>query len=164
MFFLIIFVDQLVPLPSIFFIGKSGTPITIVTGTLNSVDELEEKIVLVLQSTNTKISTVSNASSSSFIANESASSVIPTTSTIASPSNVVCEGDVCKIVKETPTDAPSEIKGPSTPEASESKPVPPLTATERLEQEAKLAKAKELIEIKRKQKEEEEKEVNNFCN
>lgn len=38
------FADKLVPLPSLFFIGKNGAPIDIVTGVTKTVDELNSKI------------------------------------------------------------------------------------------------------------------------
>lgn len=43
------FADKLVPFPSLFFIGKNGTPIEIVTGITNTVEELETKITGVLE-------------------------------------------------------------------------------------------------------------------
>lgn len=43
-----IFVDKLVPLPSLFFIGKNGAPIEIVTGVTKTIDELKSKIDIVL--------------------------------------------------------------------------------------------------------------------
>lgn len=41
--------DKLVPFPSLFFIGKNGAPIEIVTGITKTVDELETKINGVLE-------------------------------------------------------------------------------------------------------------------
>lgn len=47
-----IYVDKLVPLPSMFFIGKNGTPLEIVTGITKTVEELVAKIDGVLEKAN----------------------------------------------------------------------------------------------------------------
>lgn len=60
---------QLVPLPSLFFIGKSGTPIEVVTGNTTSVEELDSKIKSILEK-----SGISEASSSLITSEQSASS------------------------------------------------------------------------------------------
>lgn len=39
----------MVPLPSLFFIGKNGTPLEVATGVISSVDELNGKIENVLK-------------------------------------------------------------------------------------------------------------------
>lgn len=44
----LLFADKLVPLPSLFFIGKSGAPIEIVTAITKTADELKSKIDKVL--------------------------------------------------------------------------------------------------------------------
>lgn len=41
--------DKLVPIPSIFFIGKNGAPLDVVTGITKTVEELESKIAQVLE-------------------------------------------------------------------------------------------------------------------
>lgn len=41
--------DKLVPFPSLFFIGKNGTPIEIITGITKTVDELDAKIDGILE-------------------------------------------------------------------------------------------------------------------
>lgn len=56
---------QLVPLPSLFFIGKSGTPIEVVTGATTTVEELDSKIKSILEK-----SGVSSGASSSLISSE----------------------------------------------------------------------------------------------
>lgn len=57
---------QLVPLPSLFFIGKNGQPIEVVTGNTKTVEELDSKIKNILE-----ISGISNeASSSNLISSE----------------------------------------------------------------------------------------------
>lgn len=42
------------PLPSIFFIGKNGAPIQVVTGVITTSDELEQKIKIVLETVGVK--------------------------------------------------------------------------------------------------------------
>lgn len=46
---MVTFLDKLVPIPSIFFIGKNGTPLDVVTGITKTVEELESKIAQVLE-------------------------------------------------------------------------------------------------------------------
>ncbi|XP_054734164.1 UBX domain-containing protein 4 [Anastrepha obliqua] len=54
---------QVVPVPSIFFIGKSGTPLEIGTGIIASVEELEEKINKVLIASGRSTPSVSSSTS-----------------------------------------------------------------------------------------------------
>lgn len=64
---------QIVPVPSIFFIGKAGTPLDIATGVLASVEELEGKIAKVLQlagKVSSGASSSAAAASSDFIRQE----------------------------------------------------------------------------------------------
>lgn len=96
---------QLVPLPSIFFIGKNGAPIQVVTGVITTSDELEQKIKIVLETVGVK----EIVASKKVEEEASASSVNKTQSAAASASQnfianeqasdpnyeVVCEGDVC---------------------------------------------------------------------
>lgn len=58
------FTDKLVPLPSLFFIGKNGAPIEIVTGATKTVDELNSKIDVVLEGVKPKPSTTNSAQAS----------------------------------------------------------------------------------------------------
>lgn len=64
------FPDKLVPLPSVFFIGKNGSPLEIVTGVTNTVAELETKINGVLTKANLNPSTSSGNASSNLIASK----------------------------------------------------------------------------------------------
>lgn len=64
-FFNIRSADKVAPFPSIFFIGKNGTPIEIATGLVNTVDLLEAKINGVLE----KDGRASNASAATASAN-----------------------------------------------------------------------------------------------
>ena len=57
-------VDKLVPLPSLFFIGKNGTPIEIVTAVTKTVDELNSKIDGVLDGVKPKTSAGNSATAS----------------------------------------------------------------------------------------------------
>lgn len=68
---------QLVPLPSLFFIGKSGTPIEVVTGNTTSVEELDSKIKSILEK-----SGISEASSSLIQSEQTASEVASTSAEI----------------------------------------------------------------------------------
>lgn len=143
---------QLVPLPSLFFIGKTGVPVLVVTSTTSTVDELEKQIISTLQLPN-------NASeSSNFIRGEVAGSSQQNIQPNVTPSEeVVCVGDVCKIVT---TD---EEKLNDSKEAERSTQTQPSTSLEssssNITSEAKLEKAKELIEKKRNEKDNEEKEL-----
>ncbi|XP_055846860.1 UBX domain-containing protein 4 [Episyrphus balteatus] len=73
---------QIVPLPSLFFIGKNGTPLEIATGICASSEELESKIDNVLKLTG-KVSNTSSAASASaaFIAGEQKKEVAASTPT-----------------------------------------------------------------------------------
>lgn len=94
--------DQLVPLPSLFFIGKNGTPIEVVTSMTKTVIELEEKIAGALAKegltasppptayVNTELGGAQSAPSSS-----TAAAAEPISASNAAP--VECENGVCKI-------------------------------------------------------------------
>uniref|UniRef100_A0A7G3B2P2 UBX domain-containing protein 4 n=1 Tax=Lutzomyia longipalpis TaxID=7200 RepID=A0A7G3B2P2_LUTLO len=141
---------QLVPLPSIFFIGQNGTPLDIVTSLTTNVEDLEKKINGVLKLIPSPSATGGSPSASAPAqptaeakptTPEKKTDAEPTspeaTTSSSSPTNttVVCEDGVCRRVE-----APS----PSASAAAE----PPI--------DDKVARAKELIEKKRKEKEAEE--------
>lgn len=65
--FLSLFTDKLVPLPSLFFIGKTGTPIEIVTSVTKTVEELKSKIDKVLNLVKPATSNTAAASSANLI-------------------------------------------------------------------------------------------------
>ncbi|CAD7002375.1 unnamed protein product [Ceratitis capitata] len=97
---------QVVPVPSIFFIGKTGSPLEIGTGIIASVAELEEKIMRVLSASGR--STPSAQSSASFItAEQNATAVNSEISTKKSNESLADSGDV---------EAPSTSKPPAEPE------------------------------------------------
>ncbi|XP_031618608.1 UBX domain-containing protein 4 [Contarinia nasturtii] len=129
---------KLVPLPSLFFIGKNGAPIEIVTGVTKTVDELSSKIDGVLDGVKPKPAS-SAAASADLIANEQSAS--------NEDSEVVCENGVCyKRPKQNETEVTSSTGETSSDSSNGSQ----------LTNEEKLARAKELIERKRIAKEEED--------
>lgn len=156
---------QLVPVPSLFFIGENGTPLEIIAGSTTAAD-LITKIDLVL----TKVGKNKNASSNLIDAEQKSAAASSATSNIkvdveeppknesTTKSNVEVpqtkseteSNNVIKSnAKEEPSTStkPSELpKGGETTEAS----------TKELTQEEKIEKARQLIEIQRKQRAEEE--------
>lgn len=123
--FLLKIVDQVVPVPSIFFI-RNGIPVKVVTGATKTVAELEEAIKSVLN----------NETSQQQQKAQSSSQQEPAKTTKTDESEVVCEGGVCyKKPKEVDSSAPQ----PSSPTKTE---------TEEEKQE-KIKKAMKLIEQKR---------------
>ncbi|XP_076268842.1 UBX domain-containing protein 4-like isoform X3 [Rhynchophorus ferrugineus] len=121
------------PVPSIYFIGKNGSPLKIVTEASDSgtlITQLDDVLV------KSGINTSNSAVSQSFIDTEQSSS--------AKPDNVVCENGVCTIKKDTQPSAPST--------STEGEGSAPTT-------EEKIEKAKQLLEAKRLEKEKEEKEA-----
>lgn len=137
-----LFVDKLVPVPSLFFIGKNGTPLEVVTGITKTVEELESKIATVLERAELAIGEETSTAASQAAAPATGSSSQETNSTrVDDGSEVVCEGGVC--YKKT------NEQQPATNSASdESKSSQPQVADE-----AKLRRAKELMEKKRIEKE-----------
>uniref|UniRef100_A0A1A9WCE7 UBX domain-containing protein 4 n=1 Tax=Glossina brevipalpis TaxID=37001 RepID=A0A1A9WCE7_9MUSC len=152
---------QMVPIPSIFFIGKSGAPLEIATGIINSADELATKIVKVLELAG-KSSTPSATSSAStdFIKQEQNVEDAPDNKqeiVEKQPvSEVICEGDVCYIkTKSLPEQEEPSIDRPTTSRANETSNSGPdkLEETrkyleqrrrERVEEEKRLEKEREL--------------------
>lgn len=133
----IFIIDKLVPIPSIFFIGKNGTPLEVVTGIIKTAEELDEKIMDVLQKTGLSLVSTTTPSTSAPTASGTTPrepSTVPDNDT-----EIVCEGGVCY---KKPKDVnPAAIDEPSNESQAN--------------QEDKLKRAKELIEKKRKNKEEE---------
>lgn len=68
--FALLFADKLVPLPSLFFIGKSGAPIEIVTAVTKTVDELKAKIDKVLDRTPPATSSTAASASANLISSK----------------------------------------------------------------------------------------------
>lgn len=81
-FLLFLFVDKLVPLPSLFFIGKNGAPIEIVTGVTKTLDELNSKIDGVLNVVKPKSTETSSATASANLIASKASKKIDRHSSI----------------------------------------------------------------------------------
>lgn len=167
---------QIVPVPSIFFIGKTGTPLDVTTGVVASVEELEGKILKVLElagkssaaasagsTSQTFINQESKASTSSqpasvsppvAITEEKKSEVKESESNTSETSEVVCEGDVCyKKPKETP-----KVNQASNKEEEKKAAEVPTEQTEK-EKEEKLAEARRILEQKRRERVEEEKRL-----
>lgn len=152
---------QIVPVPSIFFIGKTGTPIDIATGILNSIEELEGKIEKVLQLAGKKAAS-NTAASSDFIREESQASTsaaalasqledlketVAKENTAESNDEIVCENGVC--FKRS-----TEVK-----ENSDDKADAAQTSQAKVEEEAKLAETRKYLEQKRRERIEEEKRL-----
>lgn len=154
---------QIVPVPSIFFIGKAGTPLDITTGVINSVEELEGKVTKVLQLAG-KTSSVELASSqiNEFIRKEATASTsgVPTNEEVnkqehtesnektnkePSSDDIVCKDGVCyKETKEAQTMEASDVN-----DTEEKKP----------DEEAKLVETRKYLEQKRLERVEEEKRL-----
>lgn len=122
-------VDQLVPVPSLFFI-KNGIPIKIVTGTVKTVEDLEEAINGVLQTD----SSIGQSSTSSAPTNDS--------------TGVVCEDGVC--VKKSES-SPSSNDGSSNETEEEKR--------ERLNKAMKLIEQKRIERVKEEKRLEQEREI-----
>lgn len=147
---------QIVPVPSIFFIGSTGTPMEIATGVLDSVEELEAKITKVLESAG-KASTASSISSA-FIREEAkatSSNVVTEEETKQEDKKkntheIVCKDAICfKKPKESLQDEENteEIAGTS------------QAVVDNDEEETKLQETRKLLEQKRRERIEEEKRL-----
>lgn len=125
------FVDQLVPVPSIFFI-KNGIPVKIVTGAIKTVAELEEAINSI------DISEVLEQQQQGSSAETFTEALVE--ANLEKPDDVVCEDDVC-------------YKKPKEPES------PAVTSETEAEKQEKIQKAMKLIEQKRIERVQEEKRL-----
>ncbi|XP_061390494.1 UBX domain-containing protein 4 [Musca vetustissima] len=169
---------QIVPVPSIFFIGKTGTPLDITTGVVASVEELESKIFKVLELAGKSPKTSSGAAMSQAFINQEAkasTSVQPTvaatssgeqksegkthepkeidTKSVDNSTEVVCEGGVCyKKPKEAIASGPTEA-------TVEKKSAEDTAKLSEKEKEEKLAEARKILEQKRRERIEEEKRL-----
>ncbi|GAB0096188.1 UBX domain-containing protein [Sergentomyia squamirostris] len=121
---------QVVPLPSLFFIGQNGTPVEVVTGLTTTAEELKQKIRGVLDRVG--LSSDSSSASSEATGSKTTEDKSPKEETSSAP-RVECVGDVCRRVDEGESNS-------SAPDRADEK----------------VARAKELIEKKRKEKEAEE--------
>ncbi|CAG9860691.1 unnamed protein product [Phyllotreta striolata] len=151
-------------IPSVYFIGKNGVPIEIITSkdkVENICKKIDDSLSIAginLQSTN---ATSASVASENFIKSETGAS---------GSSKVVCDGDVCKIVEnnspnvETGEDSlnreQENIQQQQQQHSSnkEETNTPEDDKSNELSVEEKVERAKELLELKRQQKEQEEKE------
>ncbi|XP_011196099.2 UBX domain-containing protein 4 [Zeugodacus cucurbitae] len=164
---------QVVPVPSIFFIGKTGTPLEIGTGIIASITELEEKINKVLtlsghstpstQSSTTFITAEQNASATKLttqkepkdahsVDNAAPSTSKPTTETVTivkqdEQTEIVCDGDVCY-------KKPKEQKEDIVPAVEE-----PQISTNRTESPNEVDKKAQLEETRKKMEEQRRKRI-----
>lgn len=142
------------PLPSLFFIGKTGVPLDIVTGVTTTVDELLNKINGVLAKVNPNTSTSQeNATPTPTPITTAIATEATSAHTQAKDEEVVCENGVCfKRPKENKTQEAAEKGEDSSTET-------PTTSDANLPSEEKLRRARDLIVKKRKDKEDEDKQV-----
>lgn len=140
------------PLPSLFFIGKTGVPLDIVTGVTTTADELITKINAVLAKVNPNTSASQENPTPTSIP---AAAVTEATSAHpqADDEEVVCENGVCfKRPKENKTHDSADKSEDSTTET-------PTTSDATFPSDEKLKRARDLIAKKRKDKEDEDKQV-----
>ncbi|XP_011199251.2 UBX domain-containing protein 4 [Bactrocera dorsalis] len=170
---------QVVPVPSIFFIGKTGTPLEIGTGIIASIGELEEKINKVLtlsghstpstQSSTTFITAEQNAAASKLTTqkespdapsadNTSPSTSKSTTETVSAvkqddQTEIICDGDVCyKKPKEQKEDiVPADEKPHCSTNQGENQ--------NEKDAKAQLEEARKKMEEQRRKRIEEEKQL-----
>ncbi|XP_031827720.1 UBX domain-containing protein 4 [Nomia melanderi] len=162
---------QLVPVPSIFFIGINGTPLEIVAGTITAKDLLT-KIDLVL----TKTGKNKNSESINLIdAEKNAAASTSTIDTSSTNSNTTVNLESDSTIKSNtdislePTKLENEINNVTTENVkveppTVNKPVDPPTpstetqetSTKELTKEEQLERARQLIEMQRKQRVEDE--------
>lgn len=158
------------PLPSLFFIGKNGTPIEIVTSLTKTVDELKSKIDKVL---NRSPATASDAAASADFISSTAKlhiSHLPlivnklckfpgeqaASSTDSEETEIVCENGVCY---KRPKVKTNEDAQSVTSAAADTTTTTTTAPDSQLSNEEKLERAKNLIEKKRKEKDEENERV-----
>lgn len=129
--------DQLVPVPSLFFI-KNGVPVKIVAGNVKSVKELEEAINGVIK---TDLS-LAQSSTQTQVAQPSSSN----------DSNVVCEDGVCH---KKPNEAEASQSAPNTSSKNETE----EEKQEKINKALKLIEQKRIERIKEEQKLERQREI-----
>ncbi|KAI8120901.1 UBX domain-containing protein 4 [Lucilia cuprina] len=151
---------QIVPVPSIFFIGKAGTPLDIATGVVASIEELEGKIGKVLQLAG---KTPANAALNDFIQEEAKASSSSkaqitkedvkqeeTTESKQPSEEIVCKDGVC-YKKSKEIEQKDEEKEAVVVEEEKAQ-------TNALEED-KLAETRKYLEQKRRERIEEEKRL-----
>lgn len=137
--------DQVVPVPSIFFI-RNGIPVKVVTGTIKTVGELEEAI-------NTVLSNDSNQQQQK--AQSSTFQQEPVSAKKNEDSEIVCEGDVCYVKPkeaEPSDDQVAQLSSPSKNETEEEK-------QEKVKKALKLIEQKRIERVKEEARLEKEREI-----
>uniref|UniRef100_A0A6B2EHE3 UBX domain-containing protein 4 n=1 Tax=Phlebotomus kandelakii TaxID=1109342 RepID=A0A6B2EHE3_9DIPT len=124
---------QLVPLPSIFFIGQNGSPVDVVTSLTTTPEELEQKILGVMNRLSLSVTASASPPAEPKPVREEASGTTESVATEKTESKV----------EEPPKSSTAETPNPQPEETAEEK----------------LTRAKELMEKKRKEKEAEEARV-----
>lgn len=165
---------QMVPVPSIFFIGSTGTPLEIATGVVADVEELQGKISKVLELGGKKSSvSAASAMSQAFIDQESKAgpSVAPAKADeeiknetkdekTDDTSEVVCEDGVCyKKPKDAPTTTTTAAATPVVAADNETTQEPAKTSDDNKAEQDKLADTRKYLEEKRRERIEEEKRL-----
>lgn len=145
---LTMYIDKEPSIPSVYFIGKDGTPLDIIKG-VDDLSNLSLRIDSILSKAGIVIKSGKNLKSIKF-------NLVPTKyfSVVAeapqpvelSKPEIVCEDGVCKIVNKEQ----QQTNDPSTSAIKENVQLTP---------EEKVVRAKELIEKKRREREMEEKQV-----
>lgn len=161
---------QLVPLPSIFFIGKNGAPIQVVTGVISTSDELESKILTVLDTLGIKPSDKKEIDAGPSTSTEKLESPSATSSqdliiNEQSASDIICKDGVCyRKPKETESTKDTENTSPQPPVIVEADTSSSTTkessgsskASSAEKPEITVERARKIMEQKRKELEEEE--------
>uniref|UniRef100_D3TPU2 UBX domain-containing protein 4 n=1 Tax=Glossina morsitans morsitans TaxID=37546 RepID=D3TPU2_GLOMM len=153
---------QMVPVPSIFFIGKSGAPLEIATGIIDSADELATKIVKVLELAG-KPPTPSVTSS---LSNEFKKQEQKVEETLdnkqednvekQSVTEVICDGEVCYIKrKPLPEQEEPGIDRPTTSRVNEA----PNSGPEKLEETRKYLEQRRRERVEEENRLEKEREL-----
>ncbi|XP_065360492.1 UBX domain-containing protein 4 [Calliphora vicina] len=159
---------QIVPVPSIFFIGEAGKPLDIATGVLASIEELEGKIAKVLQlagktpaasAINDFIREESKASGSTGAEAKKEEVKMPESkeSSTETSEEIVCENGVC--FKQTKEPVQEEKADQVEEEKSQTAQDEEAKSQAAQDEEAKLAETRKFLEQKRRERIEEEKRM-----
>lgn len=142
-YFSFVFVqDQLVPVPSIFFI-KNGVPIKVVTETVKAVSELEEAIDAI-----TKNNSVESSQQQQTAGQESSAA-----SSKPDNTEIICDGDTCYRKEKEPELASTSSESPTDSTDTEAE------KQEKIKKAMKLIEQKRIERVQEEQRLEKEKEV-----
>ncbi|XP_076242160.1 UBX domain-containing protein 4 [Calliopsis andreniformis] len=159
---------QLVPVPSIFFIGENGVPLEIVAGSVTAADLLAKIDLVLTKAGKNKDSSVNliDAEKKAAASNSNTNASVQQESTTTTSSNVevsstktesenkdVAAADT-KVEPSTSADTTEQIK--SSNELKEERSSPPKDSSSQLTHEEKVKRARQMIELQRKQRVEEE--------